>query len=79
MSNQSESPVDERGNRRYAVSANRSRASHRVRYVETGGAAVDVEECTFCQAMPSLDGAEDECDDESGGKSAAEAVPPEKA
>lgn len=45
----------ERKNRRFAVSANRGRASHRVRYVETGGAAVDTEECTFCQAVPDLE------------------------
>ncbi|MGC8118984.1 hypothetical protein [Marinobacter sp. VGCF2001] len=44
----------EREKRRFAVSANRGRASHRVRYVETGGAAVDTEECTFCQAVPDL-------------------------
>lgn len=78
MSNQSDSPADERGNRRYAVSANRSRASHRVRYVETGGAAVDIEECTFCQAMPSLDGDEEGCGSDTGGKPATAAVPPEK-
>ena len=45
----------DRKNRRFAVSANRGRASHRVRYVETGGAAVDTEECTFCQAVPDLE------------------------
>ncbi len=44
----------ERKNRRFAVSANRGKASHRIRYVETGGAAVDAEECTFCQAVPDL-------------------------
>ena len=44
-----------RNNRRFSVSANRGRASHRVRYVETGGAAVDTEECTFCQAVPDLE------------------------
>lgn len=78
MSNQSDSPADERGNRRYAVSANRSRASHRVRYVETGGAAVDIEECTFCQAMPSLDGAEEGCSGDTGGQPSAATVPPGK-
>ncbi len=54
---QSQIPETEqdRKNRRFAVSANRGSASHRVRYVETGGAAVDTEECTFCQAVPDLD------------------------
>ena len=44
----------DRESRRFAVSANRGQASHRVRYVETGGASVDNEECTFCQAVPDL-------------------------
>lgn len=44
----------DRESRRFAVSANRGNASHRVRYVESGGAAVDNEECTFCQAVPDL-------------------------
>lgn len=43
-----------RKDRKFAVSANRGRASHRVRYVETGGALVDTEECTFCQSVPDL-------------------------
>ncbi|KPQ30130.1 MAG: hypothetical protein HLUCCX14_03330 [Marinobacter excellens HL-55] len=43
-----------RESRRFAVSANRGSASHRVRYVESGGAAVDNQECTFCQAVPDL-------------------------
>lgn len=53
---QSQIPETEqdRKNRRFAVSANRGAASHRVRYVETGGAAVDTEECTFCQTVPDL-------------------------
>ncbi|MAO13519.1 MAG: hypothetical protein CMG82_09510 [Marinobacter sp.] len=53
---QSQIPETEqdRKNRRFAVSANRGSASHRVRYVETGGAAVDTEECTFCQTVPDL-------------------------
>lgn len=38
--------------RRFAVSANRGRARHRMRYVETGGATVDTGECNFCQAVP---------------------------
>jgi hypothetical protein len=53
--NDSDNSIPERDHRRFAVSANRSRASHRVRYVETGGASVDNEECTFCQAVPGLD------------------------
>lgn len=54
---QSQIPETEqdRKNRRFAVSANRGSASHRVRYVETGGAAVDTAECTFCQDVPDLD------------------------
>ncbi|WP_273203546.1 hypothetical protein [Marinobacter subterrani] len=36
------------------MSANRGKASQKVRYVEAGGAAVDPDECTFCQAMPDL-------------------------
>lgn len=43
-----------RAKRRFAVSANRGSASHRVRYVETGGSAVDTEDCTFCQSVPDL-------------------------
>ena len=46
---------DERKNRRFSVSANRGNASHRIRYVESGGAAVDTEECTFCQALPDAE------------------------
>ena len=45
---------DRRKDRKFAVSANRGQASHRVRYVETGGALVDTEECTFCQSVPDL-------------------------
>ncbi len=44
----------DRRDRKFSVSANRGKASHRVRYVEAGGAAVDTEECTFCQSMPDL-------------------------
>ena len=40
--------------RKFAVSTNRGGASHKVRYVESGGAAVDTEECTFCQSVPDL-------------------------
>jgi hypothetical protein len=52
--NQNPEAEQDRKNRRFAVSANRGAASHRVRYVETGGAAVDTEECTFCQTVPDL-------------------------
>lgn len=45
-----------RGNRKFSVSANRDRASHKVRYVEVGGSAVDTEECAFCEAVPALSG-----------------------
>jgi hypothetical protein len=45
-----------RGNRKFSVSANRGRASHKVRYVEVGGSAVDTEECAFCEAVPDLSG-----------------------
>ncbi|OOE33241.1 hypothetical protein BZG05_11345 [Salinivibrio kushneri] len=48
-----EKTIPERDQRRFAVSANRGKASHRIRYVESGGASVDNEECTFCQAVPS--------------------------
>ncbi|MBZ0333544.1 hypothetical protein MARI_11590 [Marinobacter sp. JH2] len=46
---------DNRKNRRFSVSANRGNANHRIRYVESGGAAVDTEECTFCQALPDAE------------------------
>jgi len=54
-----------RPDRKYAVSANRGQGRHRVRYVETGGAAVDADDCVFCQSMPDLR------DDETDGKSGA--------
>jgi len=44
----------DRTDRKFSVSANRGKASQKVRYVEAGGAAVDPDECTFCQAMPDL-------------------------
>jgi len=47
-----ESP--DRRDRKFSVSANRGKASHKIRYVEAGGAAVDTEECTFCQSVPDL-------------------------
>ncbi|MGM0767573.1 MAG: hypothetical protein ACQEV6_06090 [Pseudomonadota bacterium] len=40
--------------RRFAVSTNRSQARHRIRYVEAGGAAVDSQECVFCESAPDL-------------------------
>ena len=61
----SENTVPERDRRRFAVSANRGRSSHRIRYVETGGASVDNEECTFCQGVPVLDD-EPDGEEESG-------------
>ncbi|MBZ2167981.1 hypothetical protein [Marinobacter sp. F4216] len=45
-------PADRETDRKFSVSANRSSAKHRVRYVETGGAGVDLEECTFCEVKP---------------------------
>lgn len=41
--------------RRFSVSSNRGAAHHRLRYVEAGGASVDIEECSFCQSNPELD------------------------
>ncbi len=49
-----ESGSTERRDRKFSVSANRGKASHKVRYVEAGGAAVDTDECTFCQSVPDL-------------------------
>lgn len=46
--------LTERRHRKFSVSANRGKASHKVRYVEAGGAAVDTDECTFCQSVPDL-------------------------
>lgn len=51
-----------RGNRKFAVSANRGKASHKLRYVEAGGAAIDTEECTFCQVVPELSGRDEKTD-----------------
>lgn len=45
-----------RENRKFSVSTNRGKANHRVRYVEVGGGAVDVEDCTFCESVPDLSG-----------------------
>lgn len=40
--------------RRYQVSANRGRARHRLRYVESGGAAVadSADACSLCSDLP---------------------------
>lgn len=46
--------ISDRRDRKFAVSTNRGQASHRVRYVEAGGAGVDIDECTFCESMPDL-------------------------
>ncbi|MGO1500869.1 MAG: hypothetical protein ACTHWH_06250 [Marinobacter sp.] len=54
--NRSTDTVDRR-DRRFAVSTNRGKASHRLRYVEAGGASVDLDECTFCESIPDLSGA----------------------
>ena len=55
---QNRQPADtgssERRDRKFSVSTNRDKASHKVRYVEAGGAAVELEECTFCQSVPDL-------------------------
>lgn len=50
----------DRRERKFAVSTNRGKASHRVRYVEAGGAGVDVDECTVCESMPDLSDTEQE-------------------
>lgn len=47
--------TDRGGNSRYAVSTNRGQSRHRVRYVETGGAGSDLEDCVFCQSLPGQD------------------------
>ncbi len=44
----------ERNDRKFSVTTNRGKASHKVRYVEAGGAAVDLDECTFCQSVPEV-------------------------
>lgn len=44
--------ASERSDRKFSVSSNRGKASHKLRYVEVGGAAVDTEDCTFCQPIP---------------------------
>ncbi len=41
-----------RDGRKFSVSANRVKASHKVRYVEMGGSAVDFDECALCESVP---------------------------
>ncbi|QSP93804.1 hypothetical protein LPB19_11415 [Marinobacter salinisoli] len=55
MDPRKDTPADRETDRKYSVSANRSSSRHRVRYVETGGAGVDLEECAFCEAKPVPD------------------------
>lgn len=45
-----------RKNRKFSVSTNRGKANHKIRYVEVGGGAVDLDECTFCESVPDLSG-----------------------
>ena len=47
-----------RERRKFSVSANREKASHKVRYVETGGGEVDLEECVFCESVPGAENPE---------------------
>lgn len=54
MTRQQSAKPSRNDNRKFAVSANRSDSRHRVRYVESGGAGVDLEECVFCESAPSL-------------------------
>lgn len=49
------SETDRMENSRYAVSTNRGQSRHRVRYVETGGAGSDLEDCVFCKSLPGQD------------------------
>ncbi|WP_166253558.1 hypothetical protein [Marinobacter salicampi] len=56
---QTHDSAPERRDRKFAVSANRGRASHKVRYVEAGGATVDTEDCTFCQSVPEPSGGQE--------------------
>lgn len=65
MTQKREATSTERRDRKFSVSANRGKASHKVRYVEAGGAAVDTEECTFCQSVPDLSGDVGEREDRS--------------
>lgn len=48
----SEADLPSRSERKFSVSSNRDKASHKMRYVETGGAVLDTEDCTFCQPVP---------------------------
>lgn len=65
--------------RKYAVSANRTESRHRVRYVETGGAAVDAGECTFCDTTPVLADLDGESSEQPGAGVSRCAVPQSKA
>ncbi|MFP3978402.1 MULTISPECIES: hypothetical protein [Marinobacter] len=56
--------VADRRDRKFSVSTNRGQSSHRVRYVEAGGAGVDIDECTFCEAMPDLSGPAQKSEDQ---------------
>lgn len=53
--NQNPEAEQDRKNRRFAVSANRGAASHRVRYVETGWGGRGYGRVHFCQAVPDLE------------------------
>ncbi len=46
-----DSGIVDRSDRKFAVATNRGKASHRIRYVEAGGAAVDIDECTLCESL----------------------------
>ena len=50
LKEQEQRPAD----RRYQVSANRGRARHRLRYVESGGASerLEDESCDLCRNLP---------------------------
>lgn len=64
--NDTNTDLDDRRDRKFAVSTNRGKANHRVRYVETGGANVNIDECTFCEAMPNLSDEDREQTEEKG-------------
>ena len=59
--------IADRSDRKFAVSTNRGSASHRVRYVEAGGAGVDIDECTFCDSIPDLSDRAQKPEDQTGG------------
>lgn len=66
VDNMNEAGVTDRRDRKFSVSTNRGQSSHRVRYVEAGGAGVDIDECTFCESMPDLSGTGQRQKDEEG-------------